>query len=620
MKRYIYILTAVLGLSLASCHYLDMNPDTGITEEEVFSTLDNYKSYFRMVYANTSSDNNCILVSFPLYIDANDLRFSFNSLTDDCDAARLVRCQQMKAGAMGANCEEFTISTASGRRPISKTMFKLIRICNKSIENIDMLTDASNDEKNDLLGQAYFVRGWCHFTLCRYFGGMPYIDKALGADDEWDMARLTRGETYRRCAEDFQTAYEYLLAAGKMRRDALPGQVGHLNHSEIEYPNGVAALAMKGRALLYAASPFNNENGQEDWVAAAEACGTALKAAQDWGYAMLPLGSWTNNFWGVKYTNEEIWAWNAGSYKGNNAKMSGVIAFPQSAYANSAGACPTQNMVDKFETAEGDALNTEADRAAAVAAGHYNEQDPYSNRDPRFDLTVVHDGSEVSGASGPVNIYYDPDTNTYPVTVMGTSSRIFAIEWGSMDGSNSAAGSTGYYSNKWWNGQLGTGSAYQHTDPLIRMAELFLNYAEAVNEAYGPNGTAAGLSITALGAVNSVRERAEMPGVQSKYTGSAETLRDRIRNERNVEFALEGHHYYHDSRRWMTVAQSMSATQMGMYIEKVPVSDQYPKGRMYTRRAIPASRQSTWKTPMYFIPFPASEANKMKNFVNNEIW
>ena len=86
-----------------------------------------------------------------------------------------------------------------------------------------------------------------------------------------------------------------------------------------------------------------------------------------------------------------------------------------------------------------------------------------------------------------------------------------------------------------------------------------------------------------------------------------------------VEFAGEGL-YYNDIRRWMIAPQKMTATLTGMYIEKTDVSEQYPKGRIYTRRAIPQNRQSSWKDAMYYIPFPTEEANKMKNFVNNEIW
>ena len=221
-----------------------------------------------------------------------------------------------------------------------------------------------------------------------------------------------------------------------------------------------------------------------------------------------------------------------------------------------------------------------------------------------------------------INIHYDPSTGTYPMTVINSQSRQFGIAWGSMDSKSTGYSNTGYYINKWWNGGYGSGTASrtEHNDPLIRMAELYLNYAEAVNEVSGPQGTAGGLSLTALEAVNKVRNRIGMPDVLDKFTGSAPLLRERIRNERCVELAFEGHHYYHDIRRWMIAPQKMTATLTGMYIEKTDVSEQYPKGRIYTRRAIPQNRQSSWKDAMYYIPFPTEEANKMKNFVNNEIW
>ena len=452
---------------------------------------------------------------------------------------------------------------------------------------------------------------------------MPYLDKALDENDEWDMARLTAWETYSRCAEDFDRAYECFVSASKVRRDAAPGTEGHLTSSDMAYPNGVAAKAMKARALLYAASKLNNLHGQSDWEDAAEACGEAIRIAEEYGYDLVPGSEWSSNFWGTAYTNEHIWAWNygSGSYYQTDV-WSAVFAYPQANFSKSSGECPTQNCVDLFETVWGDPLETEAERQEAIAQGHYDEQDPYSNRDPRLDLTVVHDGSVVSMCPTGINIHYDPSTGTYPMTVINSQSRQFGIAWGSMDSKSTGYSNTGYYINKWWNGGYGSGTASrtEHTDPLIRMAELYLNYAEAVNEVSGPQGTAGGLSLTALEAVNKVRNRIGMPDVLDKFTGSAPLLRERIRNERCVELAFEGHHYYHDIRRWMIAPQKMTATLTGMYIEKTDVSEQYPKGRIYTRRAIPQNRQSSWKDAMYYIPFPTEEANKMKNFVNNEIW
>ena len=76
-------------------------------------------------------------------------------------------------------------------------MFKIIRICNKAIGNIDRVQNIpSEQDKNDILGQAYFVRGFAHFVLCRYCGGVPYLDKALGSEDNWDQTRLSANENY----------------------------------------------------------------------------------------------------------------------------------------------------------------------------------------------------------------------------------------------------------------------------------------------------------------------------------------------------------------------------------------------------------------------------------------
>ena len=626
MKKLILLVLAACSAIAPACTFLDIDPETGLDENQVFSTWDNFKAYFNNVYEGRtgqsgSGDNINIKLGYPLYLDFSDRRFTWNALTDMCDGGRWLRAQQIKAGALGANVSEWTTTTS--RRPISYSMFRIIRVANKCIENIDMVQNAKQIDKDDLIGQAYFVRAFAHFTLCRIFGGMPYLDKALEADDEWDMTRLSAWETYTRCAEDLDRAYDYLLAAGKVRRDAGPGSEGHLTSSDMAYPNGVAAKALKARCLLYAASELNNLHGQSDWEDAAEACAEAIRIAEENGYEMLPFSEWNSNFYGTKYTNEHIWAWNygSGSYYQTDV-WSAVFAYPQANFSKSSGECPTQNCVDLFETVWGDPLETEAERQEAIAQGHYDEQDPYSNRDPRLDLTVVHDGSVVSMCPTGINIHYDPSTGTYPMTVINSQSRQFGIAWGSMDSKSTGYSNTGYYINKWWNGGYGSGTASrtEHTDPLIRMAELYLNYAEAVNEVSGPQGTAGGLSLTALEAVNKVRNRIGMPDVLDKFTGSAPLLRERIRNERCVELAFEGHHYYHDIRRWMIAPQKMTATLTGMYIEKTDVSEQYPKGRIYTRRAIPQNRQSSWKDAMYYIPFPTEEANKMKNFVNNEIW
>ena len=83
-----------------------------------------------------------------------------------------------------------------------------------------------------------------------------------------------------------------------------------------------------------------------------------------------------------------------------------------------------------------------------------------------------------------------------------------------------------------------------------------------------------------------------------------------------MELAFEGHHYYHDIRRWKIAEQTMGQVLYGMRIEKTPVSAGYPNGKKYTRTALPNNRQCLWKDYMYFLPFPDNEAYTMKNFEN----
>ena len=616
MKKLILLVLAACSAIAPACTFLDIDPETGLDENQVFSTWDNFKAYFNNVYEGRtgqsgSGDNINIKLGYPLYLDFSDRRFTWNALTDMCDGGRWLRAQQIKAGALGANVSEWT--TATSRRPISYSMFRIIRVANKCIENIDMVQNAKQIDKDDLIGQAYFVRAFAHFTLCRIFGGMPYLDKALEADDEWDMTRLSAWETYTRCAEDLDRAYDYLLAAGKVRRDAGPGSEGHLTSSDMAYPNGVAAKALKARCLLYAASELNNLHGQSDWEDAAEACAEAIRIAEENGYGMLDFSLWNSNFYGTKYTNEQLWAYTSGSTTNyNNDRVQAFVPYCFSNNAFSSGQCPTQNFVDKFETAGGYPLNTPEERAAATAAGQYDEQNPYVNRDPRFDVVVIYNQKPVQGY-GNASIYVNEDGSL-------PSGSLIQKRSGSEDG----VSETFYYEQK-RTGALSNKGVQNLllTDPIIRLAELYLNYAEAANEAYGPDGQAPGAAMTALEALNTVRSRVGMPAVLDAYTTDRDALRPRIKNERAVELCFEGYHYYCDIRRWKD-APSIHRTRLtGMRVTKLKAgaTAQYPTGFRYERFELPSNRQIAWKNDgMYYVQFQTSDLLKMKNYVPNEAW
>ncbi|MBC8005886.1 MAG: RagB/SusD family nutrient uptake outer membrane protein [Verrucomicrobia bacterium] len=615
MKRLIVLLSISLTFFLSSCleSYLDKSPESGLTTEDIFTKYDNFKKFFNAVYDGRQLDGTTwrdynIKMGYPLYFNFWDQKYTWEGMTDCADMGRYMESQTFKSGQVSAFVNKFTYDRA--RRPILGSMFTAIRTCNLSLKNIHML-QADQADIDDLIAQAHFVRAFAHFELFKIWGPMPYITKVLGTDDEWDIPRLSKYETCMAIAADMDTAAIYFAKANRMRRDnPVPGGAGHLSHPEQARPNGVAAKAYKARALLYAASPLNNDKGQKAWEDAAKANWEAIETAKQFGYELLTLAKYKDNMIGVNYTNEQLWAWAAGAKAYNAGELEGLMnGVFASAKTGRSGECPTQNFVDKFETKFGEALNTPVDRAAAIAANHYNEQDPYKDRDPRFYIDIIYNQAPniIGWTNSKAQIYYE----------MVNGAAVYSQL---LDQSYAGITRTGYYTRKNWGEQsVNNKISPLYTMSLIRLGELYLNYAEAANEAYGPNGMAPGASLTALQAVNLIRTRVGQPDVLAKYTGNKDDFRARIQNERNIELSFEGH-YYFDIRRWKTAPAAYAGPLMGMDIEKVPVSATYPLGFKHTRVPLSADRQSNWKDAMYYLPFNTEDTYKMKNFVSNEVW
>jgi starch-binding outer membrane protein, SusD/RagB family len=608
MKRFFTLLLCfgLCSAMLTSClkQYLDKAPEAGLSEQDVFSTYQNFKKYFDAVYGEGTLN---LQNAYSLYFTFWGYGHTWDAMTDMSDIGRVYGIQTIKAGIMGSSVNSFTYNT--GARPILGSMFRVIRLSNIALENIGMLKDGSPDDVNDMIAQAHFVRAFAHFTLFRFWGPMPYLTKSLGSDDDWDIPRLSKHETLMHIAADFDTAATYFLKANRMRRDAMPGQVGNLNSPDQFRPNGVTAVAMKARTLLYAASPLNNELGAIEWQDAAKANGDAIQLAEQNGYSLLPAADYKTNFVGAPYTNEQLWGWSAGNQSYNSGGISTILNGPFTGSPGGGWAeCPTQNAVDKFETKWGEPLNTDAQRQMASTAGHYKEQDPYTNRDPRFYIDIIFNQAPIIGwQNGKAQIWYQMvnGSPTYSELINPTYSAITA---------------TGYYNRKLWGDQsVKNQISVVYTDPIIRLAELYLNYAEAANEAYGPTTPAPGSTMTAVQAINRIRNRIGMPDVLPEFLANKDVFRPRIKNERNVELIFEGH-YFDDIRRWKDAPVTMAGPLIGIDVEKVPVTTTYPTGFKYTRLPLAANRQSVWKDEMYYFPFDQNQIYKMKNFAPNPVW
>lgn len=636
MKRIIEHSIAALCLlvSFTSCNWLDIDPNLGVDAEEVFGSYKNLRAYFNYTFSTYDEHlRNNVFMGSAMEEECDNSSsenvYTLDGTTDIADQGLKVRNLQYKQCNLSWDAvRDRNIS----EKPISKAMWNSIRIANKTLKALPSITDCTDAERDEIFGYAYFVRAYAHFVMCRRYGDIPYIDAPFGPDDEWDVEREDRWTVYQRCADDFYKAYEYLKRSGWMRRDGRPGEEGHLNSPTSEFPSGVSSLAFRARALVYAASPLNNRNGKKDWEQAADACAEALKAAEEWQFSLVSFDKITDLYLSSGPSEESIWC-HSSLRKDSNKAFKSIFAYPQSYCSGGSGVCPTQNFVDMYETKWGEPLLTDADRDAAYAVTgegsigpdkklhHYYKQNPYANLDPRFEATIVHDGSTNNFVTGAINIY-KANNGKWPNTSISGEKVEFGKEWGTTEQDGNGYSVTGYYCKKYWEGQVGTkGTTHGHVDNIFRLAELYLLYAEAVNEAYGPNATAGGYTKTAVEAINFVRARSNMPPVQSRFTASTETFRPRIQNERTVELAFEAAHYYYDIRRWMLAPQRMGQSKMvGMYITEEPVSDEFPMGRRYERKDLPDIRQCTWKDCMYFFPFAKEQTDKMILFKNNEIW
>ncbi len=609
MKKIIVLLIiALLNIITPSCleDYLDREPEAGLSENEVFSTYANFMRYFDVIWNHPDYE---IQNAFGLWLALWGQKYTFDCLTDIQDQGRYRQNHAIKKGNMAGLIGNYTYSTHSAHRPILASMFQVIRRSNMAIEKIDKITDVTERDKNDIMAQAYFYRGFAHFELMRFWGPMPHITHVIKGDDEWDLARPSKYESFRSVALDMDTALIYFEKANLMRRDALSGS-GHLTNENMFRPNGVAAKAFKSRALLYAASPLNNDQGKgiTAWEDAAKVSWEAIEIAKQYGYELLPVNNYKKNFVEAEYSNEQLWGFYAGNYNWNSgdlAAFQGAIIMDSKNSAS--GICPTQNHIDRYETKWGDPLNTSADREAAAAKGHYNEQDPYKDREPRFYMDIIYNQAPLVGF-GAADIYWELTEGT--------------IQYGQfLNPAYQGITKTGYMQQKYWAGEsVKNKTRTKYTDPIIRLGELYLNYAEAANEAYGPNTPAPGASMSAVQAVNLIRNRLGHVDVLPEFTGGKEIFRNRIKCERTKEFFVENNHYYHDIRRWLDVAQAMSSTLMGVDIEKVEVSDTYPTGFKYTRVPLPEERQTIWKEAMMYLPFHPSDNFNTINFVPNEIW
>lgn len=509
-----------------------------------------------------------------------------------------------------------------------RNMYSAIRQANVAIANLPVATFEDQNLKDMLMGEAHFLRAYYYHQLLRFYGGVPIIDSPYSLDDELSIARNTFAETV-----DFIVAELDKSASLLNGKDMAEGRASR-----------IAAMALKSRVLLYAASDLHESSkapsgygtdlhaysgGQQArWQAAQQAAKAVLDITS--GYktdltepvsheegkanavaismggksAVADAGASSELIFvrtlSSKYTPEDNWPL-GGTHFGVNNGPNG--------YHNWSGNPPIQQMVDDYEMMDGSSFDWD---------NTTHKADPYANRDPRFYAHVLYDGAPWKPRPSDVvaiDPYDEIQTGYYDDgnggLINGVDTRESPIE--NWNGSR-----TRYNLRKWIDPDPAIKenlTSHQVIPwPFIRYAEVVLNYVEAsIN---------LGQEDEARNWMNKTRFRVGMPAV----TESGPALLAKYINERRIELAFEEHRY-HDARRWLIAPETL-----GRGIEKINVTATLKPGKSphvpyrhdkavydytYEVQNETSIENRTWKDKMYYRPISRDEINKNELLVQN---
>jgi len=411
-----------------------------------------------------------------------------------------------------------------------------------------------------------FLRAYFYFNLFRTYGDVPLVTTTLTNAQANNIKRTPADEIVKFIVDEIDEIAPHL-----------PVTYATEAGTEIGRATRVAAYALKARTLLYAASPlFNPTNDKAKWAAAAEACKFILDNAGAWGLKLSSYGT----LWGHDaFFNQEL-IFGIGRNASNSFEMA---HYPIGVENGSSGTCPTQSFVDQYEYQD----NGQTFAQRYPGSIDLNTVNPYEGLDPRFALTVVKNGDE-----WPSN---------------GSQKKAIETFVGGFNASPKyGATPTGYYLKKYVDGSCVTTAdnpvTRRHTWIIFRLAEFYLNYAEAVYNATGSANDAT-YGMTANEAINVLRKRSDIN--MPEFTEDGEAWVERYERERLVELAFENHRFY-DVRRWKKGAQ---------YFKNIQVAN-ISSSLQLTRSTV--NRQ--WDDKYYLYPIPQSEIKKNPNLEQNPGW
>ncbi|QRQ99777.1 RagB/SusD family nutrient uptake outer membrane protein [Dyadobacter sandarakinus] len=608
-------LASSIGLSACDTEFLDVNPPSEIASDQVWTDGALSEAFVTGIYAGLNQGG------FSEQMLA--------SLTDEAVFTHTGRnINTVNEGSLSPSNLGWVDNTY-GWGP----MYTRIRAANQAISKLETATFTNETLKQRLRGEAYFLRGYYYHQLVRYYGAVPLIKKVYDLNEDYSVARSTFEECINSIVSDADSAA--LLLKGKT---SVKGRA-----------TDVAAMALKSRILLYAASDLHDlptmkaksallgsyakpeflAYASGDRAARWKAAQAAAKAVLDngnGGYKLNLTAPATADQGKMNYisismggasadknvdptaVNEIIFgkfftpSFNDGDEGG--ARQTGLRNGPNG-YHNWAGNTPVGQLVDDYEMMDGTPFKW---------TNPVHKANPYVNRDPRFYATVMYDGApwkprnKISGNVDPANqiqtgVYDLLDDKGTKFNRKGLDTRQSTIEdW---NGSR-----TGYYMRKFIdpNPDLVENTDRQNIPwPFFRYTEAVFNYIEASIEV--------GQDAIALEWLNKIRFRAGMPAIKA----SGSDLKEAYRHEKRIEMAYEEQRY-HDARRWMIAKETL-----GRPLQYISVVGKFKEGKsmkepyhydptVYDYTYTPVEEKShenrTWLDKMYFRPFDRNEVNR----------
>lgn len=611
-KKLNTLVLCTLSVFLCSCHEMDFQNDGRAESEQ------SIYEYFQRAYQNAN-----LAYYYPTMTGIDQgLTAGGYMLAGYCDEAQEVSRNSDVYDYYDGKSTPSSMSLLNASKDgIERwsSLFAGIRTCNTGIkylsdENLNSQYD--DNYRRTFMSQLYCVRALDYLYLIKRWGGVPIIDEN---DDEDDL-NLNRAS--------FAQCVDFIFESCDKAIESDPDMAwfrGNQNNSP-KMSKGTL-MAIKSEAALYAASRLNAEDysGTEKytWERVAKITKTALDSVLAKGGRLVnentsfPIESATGYCaydklflssypWTLSWDTETISQPNYyGSRRCELWKYNGI---PLDDGQETCGACPSQNLVDAYDVISPDGTKavplldlrnpynsdgTPNFNPAALALGYEDcSEKMYENRDPRFYGTIYYDGSVI-------------DLNGENVEIQTSVGGNCGINLSPLNIKHTC---TGYYLRKFINPTSGADNG--NKDGYLRefrLAELYLNFAEAAYMAYGADAPVSGM--TAREAANCVRARVGLPGIDE----NGEDFLLRLKNERRVELAFEEHRYY-DVRRWSDPKEDLSKTDKVLSGINITVSDNGEKRyeRIYFDR-------NCYSNKYLRLPIPLDEVRKMLA-ITNENW